>query len=149
MKTLGRLIKTCLAVFFMLAFSSNVQGQLLKKLGKRAEKAAERAVERRVEKETTEKTEEVLDSILEPSKKGGETESPVPEVTEPNVETPKPQDGNDSESPSPAPEKVENSTITVYSKFDYVPGDKLLFFDDFTDDFIGDFPSKWNTNGSG
>ena len=30
-----------------------------------------------------------------------------------------------------------------------MPGDELLFFDDFTDDFIGDFPSKWNTNGSG
>ena len=39
--------------------------------------------------------------------------------------------------------------IEVLSKFDYVPGDKLLFFDDFSQDFIGDFPSKWNTNGSG
>ena len=49
--------------------------------------------------------------------------------------------------------EVENSNISddleVYSKFDYVPGDKLLFFDDFSQDFIGDFPSKWNTNGSG
>lgn len=47
----------------------------------------------------------------------------------------------------------DNSNISdnleVYSKFDYVPGDKLLFFDDFSQDFIGDFPSKWNTNGSG
>ena len=39
--------------------------------------------------------------------------------------------------------------IKVYSKFDFVPGDKLLFFDDYSSDFIGDFPSKWNTNGSG
>lgn len=47
----------------------------------------------------------------------------------------------------------ENSNISddleVYSKFDFVPGDKLLFFDDFSQDFIGDFPSKWNTNASG
>lgn len=40
-------------------------------------------------------------------------------------------------------------TIQVYSKFDFVPGDKVLFFEDFRDEFIGDFPSKWNTNGSG
>ncbi len=40
-------------------------------------------------------------------------------------------------------------SINVYSKFDYVPGDKQLFFDDFASDFIGDFPSKWNTNGGG
>ncbi len=39
--------------------------------------------------------------------------------------------------------------LEIYSKFDFVPGDKLLFFDDFSQDFVGDFPSKWNTNGSG
>tara|TARA_R110002167_G_scaffold23281_16_gene82761 strand:- start:403 stop:1443 length:1041 start_codon:yes stop_codon:yes gene_type:complete len=40
-------------------------------------------------------------------------------------------------------------SIEVYSKFDFVPGDKQLFFDDFGNDFVGDFPAKWNTNGSG
>ncbi|MFD1160782.1 OmpA family protein [Hwangdonia seohaensis] len=47
----------------------------------------------------------------------------------------------------------DNSNISddleIYSKFDYVPGDKLLFFDDFSQDYVGDFPSKWNTNASG
>ncbi len=44
-----------------------------------------------------------------------------------------------------------NSTaeFKVSSKFDYIPGDKLLFFEDFNRDYIGDFPSRWNTNGSG
>ncbi|MFD1615568.1 OmpA family protein [Gelatiniphilus marinus] len=42
-----------------------------------------------------------------------------------------------------------SDNLEVISKFDYVPGDKLLFFDDFSQDFIGDLPSKWNTNGSG
>lgn len=50
-------------------------------------------------------------------------------------------------------EPVEDSNISdnleVYSKFDFVPGDKVIFFDDFSQDFIGDFPSKWNTNASG
>ena len=48
--------------------------------------------------------------------------------------------------------KVEvniSDDLEIISKFDFVPGDKLLFFDDFSQDFIGDFPSKWNTNGSG
>ncbi|MEO1032710.1 MAG: OmpA family protein [Bacteroidota bacterium] len=39
--------------------------------------------------------------------------------------------------------------LEIYSKFDFVPGDKLIYFDDFSQDFIGDFPSKWNTNGTG
>ncbi|MDC8005677.1 OmpA family protein [Aureisphaera galaxeae] len=42
-----------------------------------------------------------------------------------------------------------SSTFKINSKFDFVPGDELLFFDDYSNDFIGDFPSKWNTNGSG
>lgn len=46
-------------------------------------------------------------------------------------------------------DKNISDDLEVYSKFDFVPGDKLLFFDDFSQDFIGDFPSKWNTNASG
>lgn len=36
-----------------------------------------------------------------------------------------------------------------YSKFDFVPGEKVIFFEDFSQDAIGDFPAKWNTNASG
>jgi outer membrane protein OmpA-like peptidoglycan-associated protein len=36
-----------------------------------------------------------------------------------------------------------------YSKFDFVPGEKLVASEDFSQDATGDFPDKWNTNGSG
>lgn len=39
--------------------------------------------------------------------------------------------------------------LATYSKFDFVPGEKILIADDFSQDAIGDFPAKWNTNGSG
>ncbi len=32
---------------------------------------------------------------------------------------------------------------------DFVPGNTVIFEDDFSRDAIGDFPAKWNTNGSG
>jgi outer membrane protein OmpA-like peptidoglycan-associated protein len=35
-----------------------------------------------------------------------------------------------------------------YSKYDFIPGEKIVFFDDFSQDNIGDFPALWNTNGS-
>jgi OOP family OmpA-OmpF porin len=41
------------------------------------------------------------------------------------------------------------ANFTSYSKFDFVPGEKIIFFDDFSQDNVGDFPAKWNTNGSG
>ena len=50
---------------------------------------------------------------------------------------------------STKPSKGGPKTIEVYSKFDFVPGDRQLFFDNFQNDFVGDFPSKWNTDGSG
>ena len=37
----------------------------------------------------------------------------------------------------------------VNTKFDYVPGEMLMVFDDYEADAIGDFPSRWNTNGTG
>ena len=45
-------------------------------------------------------------------------------------------------SPNPAP-------IKAYSKYDFVPGEKIIVFEDFMQDAVGDFPDKWNTNASG
>lgn len=40
-----------------------------------------------------------------------------------------------------------NNYIT--SKYDFIPGEKVIFYDDFSGENIGDFPVNWNTNGSG
>jgi OmpA-OmpF porin, OOP family len=37
----------------------------------------------------------------------------------------------------------------INSKYDFIPGEKVIFFDDFSAENIGDFPVQWNTNGSG
>ena len=37
----------------------------------------------------------------------------------------------------------------ITSKFDFIPGEKIIFYDDFTSEAIGDFPALWLTNGSG
>ncbi len=34
----------------------------------------------------------------------------------------------------------------ISGKFDFIPGEKIIFFDDFTNDPIGEFPAKWNSN---
>lgn len=36
-----------------------------------------------------------------------------------------------------------------YSKFAFVPGDQIIYFEDFSQDNVGDFPAKWGTTGSG
>jgi len=61
------------------------------------------------------------------------------------------EDDANNQNEEEANEVDENisDNLEVISKFDFVPGDKLIYFDDFSQDFVGDFPSKWNTNGTG
>lgn len=151
MRTQIRQFRIISILFLFLFAIPDASAQLLKKLGKAAERAAERTVERRVEKETSEKTDAVLDSILEPGSKGKQGNAPTNQEGMPIPQGQTPNDGG-VEANNPIATTTGESgpkTIQVYSKFDYVPGDKLLFFDDFSNDFVGDFPSKWNTNGGG
>jgi len=39
--------------------------------------------------------------------------------------------------------------LQAYSKYDFVPGEKVLFFDDFSQDAVGDFPALWTTDAPG
>jgi outer membrane protein OmpA-like peptidoglycan-associated protein len=39
-----------------------------------------------------------------------------------------------------------STAIKAYSKYDFVPGEKIIGYDDFMNGSIGDFPSGWNTN---
>jgi OmpA-OmpF porin, OOP family len=40
-------------------------------------------------------------------------------------------------------------SLTTYSKFDFIPGEKVLIVDQFENVAVGDFPADWNTNGTG
>ncbi len=39
---------------------------------------------------------------------------------------------------------ASSTSIKAYNNYDFVPGDKILFEDHFTDDQDGEFPAKWN-----
>ena len=43
----------------------------------------------------------------------------------------------------------EAPAFQTYSKFDFVPGAKIVGVEDFSQDAIGDFPARWNTNAAG
>ena len=134
------------AIFLIIALvfcAPHSNAQLLKKLKKRAERTVERKLEQKVEKETS----KGMDSILNPEDQSNKNESPdSPSIDMPN-NSPNTNQGRN--------QTMEGNNVNisdgleVYSKFDFVPGDKQLFFDDFSQDFIGDFPSKWNTNATG
>jgi outer membrane protein OmpA-like peptidoglycan-associated protein len=50
------------------------------------------------------------------------------------------------EMPAAAPQKQK---LESYTQYDFVPGDKILYFEDFSQDAVGDFPALWTSNGGG
>ncbi len=150
MKMPTRLIRLFLTMVPLFLLTPDVHGQLLKRLKKSAERAAERTIERRVDEEASEKTDAALDSILEPGTEQeideveDEGELPVPEEEVLESET-----GSEPSAVSKVPEKGTPGTFKVYTNYDFVAGNKLILYEDFSVDKIGDFPAKWNTNGAG
>jgi len=56
---------------------------------------------------------------------------------------------NSPDANSQVSKSTDEASFKTYSKFDFVPGDKVIAYDDFSQDAIGDFPVTWNTNSSG
>ena len=116
-----------LAVLCFYATSSNAQ--LLKNLGEKAKQKIEQKAEQKVDK--------TIDDTVD-GKKKTKTETSEGEV---KVKT------EDSETKVKTESKNPES-LKAYSKYDFVQGEKIVSYEDFTRAEIGDFPTRWNTNGT-
>jgi outer membrane protein OmpA-like peptidoglycan-associated protein len=135
-------------LFLMFMGAPSAHGQFIKKLAKSAQRAAERTVENRVNREASKKTDQVLDSLLQPGSAAPDNKvDPKSAPEDPMQDVSGAQNAGKIE--VVAKGKYSADKLEVYSKFDFVRGEDPLFFDDFSDDFIGDFPSKWDTDGNG
>jgi len=43
----------------------------------------------------------------------------------------------------------EQQSMQSFSKYDFIPGEKVILFDDFSQDAVGDFPALWSANAAG
>lgn len=108
----------------------STQGQFLKRL----KQTVQNHVENRAEERTGQATDKALDKTEAAAKGDNTTNS-----------------GTDSNSPSSSSGsgtastgKNNPPTIQSYQNYDFVPGDTVLFADDFLDDQEGEFPAHWN-----
>lgn len=44
---------------------------------------------------------------------------------------------------------TQPTTVKAYSKFDFVPGERILYAEDFAQDAVGELPLTWNASGKG
>ena len=135
--------KVLILLGFCLLFNTQADAQKwLNKLGNTAKEAAKHAVERRVEEKAEEVTEKTMDKAEE-------------SVTKEDKNKKSASNEEEEEGAIVTEEKGENMAantsqkLTGTSQYDFVPGDQILFYDDFSQDAIGDFPALWTTNGSG
>ena len=135
-------IQTFLVTIIVLTSFQSVEAQFFKKLKKKAAEAAERTIERKVEEKAEKETEKAFDSIFnaendrKPSEnKQGQRQGEIqqkPDDLESNYRL-----------------GSNNTTSSIRRAKDFIPGDQIIFEDDFSNDAVGDFPAKWDTNSSG
>ncbi|MDY8136867.1 OmpA family protein [Aquimarina sp. 2201CG5-10] len=140
MKTHRVIIGVVLVAFFMTGMNT-VQAQFWKKVTKTAEKAAEKAILKKTKEKVSKKTDKTIEDVIE--KKSGKKQEEGVE----NEEVFSNKENNDS---TKIDQEKENSSsiFKVYSKFDFVPGEKVIAFEDFSQDEVGDLPGRWNSSNS-
>jgi OOP family OmpA-OmpF porin len=125
----------CLMVF--MSYSSDaqvidVQGKIKSKSINRADQHTDEGIDKGLDK-----AEEGVINMFKKDKKDDAD-------TEPATEDNNSEDSGNAKSA----QKQDDPKLESYSKYDFVPGEKVVFFDDFSQDNVGDFPALWNTNGS-
>jgi len=105
----------------------------------------EKKIEKKVNKEINKAADDAIDETAETIKKGGDDGEDEPNKNKVKNETPdeeKPVEYDDNKSPSlddkPSP------ALKVWSKYDFVSGDEIIFEDDLANEQNGEFPSKWD-----
>ncbi|MEX1133053.1 MAG: OmpA family protein [Flavobacteriales bacterium] len=132
----------------VIAIFSHGQINIQERLEQKAKERLERKVDQSIDK-GFDKAEEGVDKGSKEATKGkkkgsdgsGTEPAPyeAPESGSPAANTPTATSGGAGATP----------TLKAYSKFDFVPGDQVLVIEDFSQDAVGDFPARWNTNSSG
>lgn len=59
------------------------------------------------------------------------------------------QKGSPAAAAQPAPATGAASSLQAYSRYDFVPGERIVYAEDFSADVVGEFPLAWFTNNKG
>lgn len=127
------------AILITLPFA--MQAQFGKNLLNKAKEKAQQRADAKVDK-AMDKT---LDAAENSVKKGkGNTNT-----NDAGTAAPVADNDNAAVTANDAPKEEKPAGIKAYSRFDFVPGDKVLYAEDFNQDAIGELPLTWNSSGKG
>lgn len=127
------LMMTC-----FLGLNQQANAQLMKRLKDKAVQTAEDNLIRKTG-ETTEKAMDKAEDGIKSNKKDKTSK----------VENDDNESLNNSKKASTDITQKDEPAFQANSKFDFIPGETTIFYEDFAPDAVGDFPARWNTNVSG
>lgn len=115
-------MKKSVFVLFWIVVACQANAQILKKLKDKVNSTVDKTIDKTLEKK-------------ESGKSGSSGEAPAP-ASDPASGDSRPKATN------------SGSSLKVYSKFDFVPGKTIVYFDNFEKDNLGETPLGWNTSKS-
>lgn len=130
-------MKKLILLIVAIASIITVNAQILKRLGDRAKN--------KMEQKAGDKVDKSIDDAVEGKKKEKEKEE--------SASTQQKQESSDETASTNSSSKddtkaSEPAALKAYSKYDFIPGEKVFAFEDFSNAEVGDFPERWNTNGT-
>jgi outer membrane protein OmpA-like peptidoglycan-associated protein len=128
----------------LLSITMNAEGQIKVDLKKKLENAVNRRANQKADQAIDKGLDTVEEGIKGDIKKDGNTDKAAETQNNQNEQSAvKGDSGTGNQSTG-----QEQISLQAYSKYDFIPGEKVIFYEDFSQDAIGDFPALWNTNGS-
>ena len=138
-------------VFFLIlaiGFTQTTQAQFLEKLKKKTEEKIKSEGEKRVDTKINEGVEKGYDEVEkgientdeEQTQEVDNSKTDQQNQNEQKIDNVKTSDNN---------EPQEDPKFSSSTQYDFVPGDRVILFDDFSQDEVGDFPALWTTNAPG
>jgi outer membrane protein OmpA-like peptidoglycan-associated protein len=132
------------AVLILFSLAVSAEAQIKVDLKKKLEQQVNRRLNQKADQAIDKTLDTVEDSLTPDQKQGGTSNTGT---SSQKSGTGGSQGRNEQASAGGAGGQQQES-LQAYSKFDFVPGEKVIFYDDFSQDAVGDFPALWNTNGS-
>jgi OOP family OmpA-OmpF porin len=119
-------MKLRLFILLFIALPVLSQAQLGGKLFNKIKNKVDQRVDSKVDKQIDKSLDEIEGK-----------ESPKPAVTDPAT------------SPAQSETKTEDPGLKSFAKYDFVPGELVIYSNDFATDNMGELPTGWNTSGNG
>src|SRR5678815_3388673 len=127
-------MKKLILLAVSIATITTVNAQVLKRITQRAKNKVEQKAGDKVDKE-------IDDAVDGNKKEKKQTEESTTENSQEETTASASSGNDDSKSSEPA-------SMKAYSKYDFIPGEKVFAYEDFSTAELGDFPQRWNTNGT-